>query len=502
MTATDEQVRIMKQERQKGRTQSQAAARANVRSRQTVAKYEKQRGYPSEVKQERRYLTRADAFAGDWTEVTEMLEQSPELEAKGLFEWLCEKYPGRYEANQLRTFQRRVSRWRGMNQEQVAVIEQKHRAGEVMQTDGTWLNGLQMQVQGEPFKGLLIHSVLPYSNWEWGVLAQSESLNAIALGIQHSLKKLGYVPIYHQTDNSSAATYALQGKDEEGQGQERGYSERYLSILTHYGLRPRRTHVGRPQENGDVESLNGGLKRAIEQQLLLRGHRHFETVAEVEAFVQGVMNKRNQNRQSQLNDEITVMKPLRVKDLVTRERLYVKVSQGSLVRVHKNSYSVPTSLIGRTVTAYVSEWEIEIYYGGKQMAQFPRLCGRHQHRINYRHVIGSLLRKPGGFRQYRYRDDLFPQLIFRQAWEQLQQWYEPRQADLIYLRILHLAARTLECEVACALELLVSQGQKWHEMDVTRLVEPTPIPVPELDVPTVRLTDYDRFLSEVNDDLA
>lgn len=502
MTATDEQVRIMRQERQKGRTQSQAAAKANVSSRQTVAKYEKLGVYPSEVKQERTYLTRADAFAADWAEVTEMLGQSPELEAKGLFDWLCEKYPGRYEAKQLRTFQRRVSRWRGMNQEQVAVIEQAHRAGEVMQTDGTWLNGLQITVQGEPLQAILIHSVLPYSNWEWGVLAQSESLGAIKLGLQQSLKQLGYVPVYHQTDNSSAATYPLQGKEDEGQAQQRGYHERYLSILDHYGLKPRRTHVGRPQENGDVESLNGGLKRALEQQLLLRGHRNFETVAEVERFVQGVMSKRNQSRQAQVSEEIAVMKPLRVKDLVTRERLYAKVSQGSLVRVLKNSYSVPTSLIGRTVTAYVSEWEIEIYYGGKRMAHFPRLCGRHQHRINYRHVIGSLLRKPGGFRQYRYRDDLFPQLIFRQAWEQLQQWYQPRQADLMYLRILHLAARTLECEVACALELLVSQGQRWHEMDVTRLVEPTPIHVPELDVPTVRLSDYDRFLGEVNDDHA
>lgn len=502
MTATDEQVRIMMRERNKGRTQSQAAAKANVKSRQTVAKYEQLGVYPSDRPQERQYRTRADPFAADWPEIEEMLSRAPELEAKGLFEWLCEKRPGKYTAGQLRTFQRRVSRWRGLNQPQIAMLEQVHRAGEVLQTDGTWLNQLAITIQGEPFKAILIHSVLPYSNWEWGALAQTESLSAIKLGLQQTLKKLGYVPRYHQTDNSSAATHPLKQKTEDEAVAERGYNERYLALLDHYGLKPRRTHLRRPQENGDVESLNGGLKRALEQHLLLRGHRNFEDVTAVEQFVQTVMDKRNQVRQPQLAQEMAVMKPLTVAQLAPWQRYYVRVSQGSLVRVLKNSYSVPTSLIGRTVTAYVYEWEIEIYYGGQCVERFPRLRGQDGHRINYRHVIASLLRKPGGFRQYRYRDDLFPRLIFRQAWEQLQQWSVPRQADLTYLRVLHLAARTLESEVACALELLVHAGQRWTETEVERLLEPEPTQVPHLAVPEVSLAHYDRFLSEVYHDHA
>lgn len=45
----------------------------------------------------------------------------------------------------------------------------------------------------------------------------------------------------------------------------------------------------------------------------------------------------------------------------------------------------------------------------------PRLSGRGQHRIHYQHVIWSLVRKPGAFAAYRYRDDLFPTLTFRQT---------------------------------------------------------------------------------------
>jgi hypothetical protein len=85
------------------------------------------------------------------------------------------------------------------------VLEQVHHPGEVMQTDGTWLTELGVTIQGEPFKHLLIHCVLPYSNWEWGRVAQSESLAAIKLGVQSTLVKLGSAPQFHQTDNSSAA---------------------------------------------------------------------------------------------------------------------------------------------------------------------------------------------------------------------------------------------------------------------------------------------------------
>jgi hypothetical protein len=498
MTVTERQKRIMMRERQKGRTQEQAAAKANIKSRQTVAKHEKADYLSSGGPGPRQYRTRVDPFATDWLAVLEMLERAPELEGKALFEWLCEEQPDKYQAGQLRTFQRRVSEWRALNVEQVAMLEQVHRPGEVMQTDGTWLNELQMMVQGVPLKVILIHCVLVYSNWEWGCLARSESLGALQLGLQGSLKKLGAVPAYHQTDNSTAATYHLGQQGGEAGEAERGYSARYLEVLSHYGLKPRVTHVGRPQENGDVESANGALKRALEQHLLIRGGRDFERIEGVEGFIQGVMDKRNQARQARLGEELAVMKPLRASLLPTQQRLYVRVNKGSLIRVHNNSYSVPTSLIGHTVTVYVDEWRLKVYYGRELVETLPRLSGRDKHQVNYRHVIDTLLRKPGGFRDYRYRDDLFPRLIFRRAWEQLGQWYAPRKADLIYLRVLHLAARTLESEVAAALEEVVQKGARWDETQFERLLQSEPVPVPDLKAPPVSLADYDQLLGEVS----
>lgn len=496
MTVTDAQVRIMMRERNKGRTQEQAAASANVRSRQTVAKYEHLGQLPSEQVEPRQYRTRTDVFAEDWETIATLLAAAPTLEAKALFEWLCEQHPGQYQEGQLRSLQRRVAQWRAQHHEQVAVLEQVHRPGEVLQTDGVWLTELGVTLQGEPLAHLLIHSVLPYSNWEWGRVAQSESLNAIRCGVQSTLQALGAVPQSHQTDNSSAATCRPGAEAETGNGG-RAYTEGYLQLLNHYGMQPRTTHRRSPQENGDVEGSNGGLKRALEQHLLLRGSRDFATLADYEVFVQSVLTRRNQTRQARLAEELAVMRPLPATQLVTHTHQRVRVARTSLIRVQNNAYSVPTNLIGQYVNVHIHEWHLEVYHHSRCILQVPRLIGTRQHRINYRHVIGSLLRKPGGFRDYRYRDALFPTLVFQQAWEHLQQVYAPRKADLIYVRILHLAAQSLEADVAAALTCLLETTTPWDDTTVAELVQP-PRPAPPALTPlAVDLQPYDQLLPEV-----
>ncbi|MCK4901204.1 MAG: DDE-type integrase/transposase/recombinase, partial [Anaerolineales bacterium] len=251
MTATDAQVRILMRERKKGRTQEQAVAKANLKSRNTAAKYEQLGLLPSQLKRPRTYRTRPDAFVEDWPQVEQMLSDAPELEAKALFEWLQEQNPGKYQENQLRTFHRRVARWRALNQPQVATLEQIHEPGEIMELDGTWLTKLGVTIKDQPFKHILIHCVLSYSNWEWGRVVQSESLGAVRLGLQSTLVKLGYVPRILQTDNSSAATRWLGIREEGEENNRRAYTRDYLHLLEHYGLKPQTIHVSSPNENAD-----------------------------------------------------------------------------------------------------------------------------------------------------------------------------------------------------------------------------------------------------------
>ena len=460
MTATDAQVRIIMRERNKGKTQSQAAVKANLNSRKTVRKFERLGKLPGEMKKPREYRTRQDPFEAHWLEVEGLLEYAPELEAKALFEWLCEQYPGRYQEGQLRTFQRRVGAWQALNGSQILTLEQVRVPGELMQTDGTWMTELGITIRGQAFPHMLIHSVLPYSNWEWGRIAQSESLLAIRRGVQSALMRLGHVPKIHQTDNTTAATHQLGAEDQMAVGEERGFNQEYEQLMAHFGMEPQTIHLDSPDENGDIEASNGTLKRALKQHLLLRGSVDFDDLGAYEAFLWQVMEKRNGLRSERLEEELAVMPPLQAKLWPEVRELRPRVNRTGIVRIQHNGYSVPSGLVGKRVIARVSEWEIEIWYANQRVDVFPRLTGAQKYRINYRHVIDSLLRKPGGFRQYRHREALFPSSVFRQAWEALGSRLSPRRADLAYLRILKLAATGLESDVAAVLAELLASKQR------------------------------------------
>jgi hypothetical protein len=496
MTATDAQVRLIMKERAKGHTQEQAAVKANLRSRKTVRKYEQQGQLPSDHQQARTYRTRSDPFEGDWPELEQMLQDAPELEAKALFDWLEARHPGQYAEGQLRTLQRRMSDWRALHTSQLLTLDQVHHPGEVLQTDGTWMNEIGITLQGQPFPHILIHSVLPYSNWEWGRVAQSESLLAIRLGLQSTLVKLGYVPQIHQTDNSTAATHNL-GPGMAAQSLEtRGFNEEYLQLMAHYGMQPRTIHVEASNENGDIEAANGAFKRAVKQHLLLRGSRDFESLPDYEAFLFGILDQRNAARKDKLAEELAQMAPLSVEPWPQMRELGVRVGSNGILRVLGNGYTVPSGLKGKRVQVRVYEWVIEVWYANHRVETLPRLTGMKRYRINYRHVIDSLLRKPGGFRDYRYRDDLFPQAVFRQAWEALCQRLPPRKADLAYLRILKLAAGGLETDVAAALGSLLAAPEAWDDTQVAERVGGAATALPALQAQTVNLQEYDQLLRQ------
>jgi hypothetical protein len=357
------------------------------------------------------------------------------------------------------------------------------------------MNELKITIQLETFEHIKIHSVLPYSNWEWGRVVQSESLLAIRLGLQSTLVKLGCVPQVHQTDNSTAATHKLGLDGRHKSLQERGFNEEYLQLLAHYGLEGRTTHIASPNEDGDIESSNGGLKRAVKQHLLLRGSRDFTSIAAYETFLFGIMEKRNAGRQQKLAEELAVMKPLLVAPWPQMRELNVRVGSNGILRVGANGYTVPSGLKGKRVSVRVYEWQIEVWYANQRVETLPRLTGNHHYHINYRHVIDSLLRKPGGFRNYRYHEDLFPQEVFRQAWEALKAYLPPRKADMAYLRILKQAALGLETDVTQALTLLLARKTNWDDTTLTELLQqPAQRTIPELIPQVVNLSIYDQLL--------
>jgi hypothetical protein len=137
---------------------------------------------------------------------------------------------------------------------------------------------------------------------------------------------------------------------------------------------------------------------------------------------------------------------------------------------------------------------VEVRYGTKVVASMPRLRGMAQHRIDYRHVIWSLVRKPGAFPQYRYREELFPSLVFRRAYDALRSRRGDR-ADVEYVRILHLAASTSEALVERVVGELLEGERAWDYATVRGLARPETPPLPEVRVEPPDLRAYDRLLT-------
>jgi len=490
MQTTDQQVRKLMSEMNKHGRLGLSAARSGMH-RHTARKYLRAGQFPSELRVERHWRTRADPFSADWPDLLERLEAAPELEAKSLFEDLLERHPDRYSPGQVRTLQRRVKVWRAQyGPPKEVFFPQEHRPGERMQTDFTWATSLGVTLCGEPFAHLLCHMVLPHSNWEWATVCQSESMMALRKGVQSAVFELGSVPEYHQTDNSTAATHNLRsGK--------RGFNEEYLALMRHLSMKPATTDVGAKEQNGDVEASHGVLKRRLEQHLLLRGSRDFDSREEWEGFVQDVCRKANALRHERLSAELSVMRELSVVRLAEHKVLEVRVSGWSTVRVKRNSYSVPSRLIGEKVKCHVYDDRVEVWYTGSMQLSVERLLGEQGHRVNYRHIIWWLVRKPGAFERYRYREDLFPSLVFRRGYDALCGAVPKRRADIEYLRCLHLAATTMESEVETALELLLADGAVPRFETVKGLVVPQRSLVPELSVGEPDLADFDELLEVV-----
>lgn len=477
-----------------------AAMKADM-DRKTARKYIDAGKLPSEMRAARDWRTREDPFEEHWPELLAMLREAPELEAKTLFEHLMEKHPGRYEVGQLRTLQRRVQRWRSAEgPDKDVMLAQRHRPGEAAQTDFTHATELGVRIAGAVFAHLLCVFVLPFSNWFWATVCASESLAALRKGVQRALFQLGRVPRYHQTDNSTAATHRIpDGKEVKVEGRRRPFNEEYLSLMRHFGMTPRTTEVGEKEQNGDVEARNGALKRRLEQALLIRGSRDFASVEEWQAFIDQVARKANGTRGGRMAEELVAMRELNVSKLPEYVEEEVRVSEWSTIRARHCAYSVPSRLIGEVLKVRLYEDRIEAYYHERLELSCERLLGRNQHRIDYRHVIWSLVRKPGGFARYVYREEMFPSLVFRRAYDAIQTPHRGVRGDLEYLRILHRAAGGLQSDVEAALELLLAEGRAITAEAVHELVtrEEVPTVVPEMLAPAVDLESYDELLAEV-----
>jgi hypothetical protein len=488
---TDAQVRRLKRLSKTEKNQELAAAKAGMDPK-TARDYLRDPRLPNERKKDRTWRTRSDPFTQVWDEVRALVATNPGLEAKTLMEALQRKYPGQFADGQVRTLQRRLKQWRATDGPQREVFfAQQHVAGRLGQSDFTRMSELGITIGAQSFPHMLYHFVLTYSNWEAVTLCYSESFESLSDGLQNALWELGATPLEHRTDRMSLAV--------NNASDEREFTTRYAALMRHYRMAGQKIQTGKPNENGDVEQRHYRLKRAVGQALMLRNSCDFSSVSEYKEFLRLLLVQLNAGRRDRLRVEMQYLQKLPEGRLDSLKRERVKVDSGSLIYVDRNVYSVHSRLIGEKVEARLGTETIEVWYAGRKVEHLPRLRGRGKHRIDYRHIIDWLVRKPGAFENYRYRDELFPTSRFRMAWDALRESV-PVRANKRYLEILEMAAKEGEARVDEALRCLLEQGEmgegKLNSKAVLALLNENRSipPATSIDVVEVSLASFDELL--------
>ncbi len=488
---TDQQVRKYKSMRRQV-TQQIAAARMGISVR-SARRIEKAEVLPSQ-REARGWRTRTDPLAGVWqAELVPLLEAEPGLQGRTLFEELQQRHGERFGDGVLRTLQRRVRAWRAEHgNEKEIYFAQLNPPGRLALSDFTVCDSLGVIVAGEAFPHRLYQFALAYSGWRHAeVVRGGESFAALAQGLQNALWALGGAPEEHRTDSLSAAFNNLAEEEE--------LTRRYEDLCKHYGLRASRNNRGESHENGSIESRQGTLKNAIDQALLLRGHRSFNELSDYRRCVAEVVARMNRRIQVKVAEERTVLNALPPRRTSEYEETDARVTKFSTVSVKRILYSVPSRLIGHRPKFRIYPERIEAWLGDVCVFETVRgvvPAGKQRGKaIDYRHLMPTLRRKPGALARWVLRDDLFPRAEYRLTWERLIEKLPERQACKLMVGLLDLAARgACEVQLAQVLGDLLQADTLPELAGLEDRFAPKQSPVPDIKVELPSLAAYDSLL--------
>ena len=489
----DQQIGLYMSLRNQGKPQITAAAKAGI-SESSARRIEKGEILPS-LKAQRDWRTRKDPFGDVWeSEIVPMLSKDPDLQPKTLFEYLQDKYPEKYPNSKERTFQRRIKQWKAQyGKSKEVMFLQRQMAGRMGLSDFTTLTKATVTIKGENFSHILYHFRLIFSGWcHVKVILGGESFAALSEGLQDALWRLGGVPLEHRTDSLSAA---FKNIDKDAQ---KDVTKRYNEVFSHYNMLATRNNKGKSHENGGIESPHGHLKNRIVQALLLRGSSDFESINAYQQFLDQIVNRINRNNQDKIAEECKHLQPLPLRKTVDYTEEVVGVSTSSTVNVKECLYTVPSRLIGEKVRVHIHHDRLEFFLGTAHVLSTERVYRRGNKRarkVDYRHVIESLERKPQAFRYSQLRDDLLPTKTYTTIWEWLDTALEPRMACKSIVAILALAKRG-QCEEQLGRHLLRMKERNTipaiHEL--RRKFAPDKYEIPEVKVPAASGYDYNILL--------
>jgi hypothetical protein len=181
------------------------------------------------------------------------------------------------------------------------------------------------------------------------------------------------------------------------------------------------------------------------------------------------------------------------------EEVDARVSKFGLISIKAAHYSVPSRLVGHRLKVRLYSAHLEAWLGGVKVFECERLRSsaqtKHPKRIDWRHMLPSLRRKPGAFARWMLRDAMFPRSEYAQAWERMSQRLSERVACRLMVNLLDLADRAnVVAELAGILSAL-GERNELPDIEVLRTqFAPRPALMPFVEVMLPTTAVYDELL--------
>ncbi|HJW10974.1 MAG TPA: IS21 family transposase, partial [Albitalea sp.] len=369
---------------------------------------------------------------------------------------------------------------------------QEHPPGRLGLSDFTVADELGITIAGAVFAHRLYQFAFAHSGWRHArVVLGGESFQALTSGLQEALWMAGGVPQEHRTDSLSAAFNNLAEHEE--------LTKRYRELCEHYDMRGSRNNPGESHENGAIESRQGSLKRALDQALLLRGTREFADLPAYEQFVAETVRRLNARCARAWEGERACLKPLPARRTADFEEIDARVSKFGVFSAKQALYSVPSRLSGHRLKVRLYSAHVEAWLGGVKVFQCERLyasnANRHPKRIDWRHMLPSLKRKPGAFARWVLRDAMFPRSEYARTWEHLSEQLPERAACRLMVELLDLADRAnVVAELAVVLTALLDRNELPDIDELRGRFAPRQPQMPEVQVVLPAAAVYDQLL--------
>jgi hypothetical protein len=259
-----------------------------------------------------------------------------------------------------------------------------------------------------------------------------------------------------------------------------------------------RKNRGVAHENGTIEASHGHLKLAVEDALLMRGSRDFDTIADYRRFVDELIGRRNARNRKRIDAERAVLRPLPPRRAEDGEEAIVTVTSSGGFMLRRVFYTVPSRLIGHRLRVRLHDDRLEVFLGGTHLMTLSRGRGygdrRRAHVVDYRHVIHALRAKPMALPGLVYRNQLFPRDAYRRLYDAAMAALPERAACKLVVGALALAhERGCEADLAAAIDAQLDAGAVPDLAELSACFAPDPQALPHVTVALTPLSAYDAL---------